>query len=136
MGLGSTLRMATSRRILCILLATIVGELILIVLTTLAQEVLFNGIDYDTSSLSDIFFGGLTTFLAAVLAGMTAALIVRGRTLLPHLFISLLILLEMVYLVTSGLLSGPLWFDTLSGLGLIIGVWTGHFATRTYLLKS
>lgn len=136
MGMAGTSRMGTTRRLVFIFLAALAGEFVLVGLTTLAQEVLFDGIDYYTSSLSDIFLGGLATFLAAVLAGVIAAIIVRGRTPLPHLIISLLIVLEMAYLITSGLLPGPVWFDLLSGLGLIIGIWTGHFATRTYLLKS
>ncbi len=75
-----------------ILLATVLGEVALILLTTVAQEVMFDGIDYYTSALGDIFFGGLATFIAAVFSGMLASLIVRGSSVVPHGLISAMIL--------------------------------------------
>ncbi len=130
------LSMGNASRTIRIVLATLLGEVALILLTTVAQEVMFDGIDYHESPLSDIFFGGIATFIAAVLAGMVASLFVRGRTLIPHLIISCLILIEMSYLMASGSLNGPFWFDILSGLSLIVGVWAGHYATQSFIYRS
>jgi len=115
-----------------ILLAVLAGYLALILLTTVAQEVMFSGIDYYDSPRDDLIFGGLATFIAAVFSGMVAAILVDGRSVIPHLVISILILTETTYLILSGTLRGPLWFDILSGLALIIGVWAGHFAIRRF----
>lgn len=116
-----------------IILAAILGEIALILLTTVAQEVMFDGIDYYTSPLSDIFFGGLATFIAAVLAGMVAAIPVKGISGMPHLIISIIIVLETAYLMISGVLNGPVWFDLLASCSLIIGVWAGHYASRGFI---
>lgn len=128
--------MGRANNILKILLAVLLGEVSLILLTTVAQEVMFDGIDYYNSPLSDIFFGGIATFIAAVLAGMVASLIVRGTTLIPHIIISCLIMVEMSYLLASGTLNGPFWFDILSGFSLIVGVWAGHYATQTFIYRA
>lgn len=115
-----------------IFLAVVLGEISLILLTTIAQEVMFDGIDYYTSPLSDIFFGGLATFFASVLAGLVASLPVHCKSVLPHIILSCLILLETTVLLITGVLSGPLWFDILSGLSLIPGIWVGHFLATNF----
>lgn len=118
---------------LAIILAAVLGEITLILGTTLAQEVLFDGIDYYTSPMSDIVFGGLATFIAAVLAGVVAAMPVKAVSRLPHLIISLIIVMETTYLMASGSLNGPLWFDLLALASLIIGVWAGHYASKVFI---
>ena len=70
------------KSLILIILATVVGEIALILLTTFAQEVLFDGISYLYSSNFDIYVGGFMTFLAAVVAGMIAALIVKGQSVI------------------------------------------------------
>lgn len=128
--------MGTARTIAHIILAALVGEIVLILLTTVAQEVLFDGIDYYNSSMFDIFFGGIATFIAAVIAGLVAALIVRGKTVVPQLIISVIIVVETSALILTGVLHGPLWFDIAGGFSLILGVWAGHFAAHAFLLQS
>lgn len=113
-----------------VLLAIIAGEAALVILTTIAQEVLFHGINYYTSTLWDIILGGLATLLAAVLSGAIATAIPLNLSHVPSLVISMIILLEMSYLILSGSLSNPLLFDILSGLSLIVGIWLGYFAVR------
>ncbi len=119
--------MGKGKRIARIFLAVIAGEAALVLLTTVAQEVLFNGIDYYTSSRSDMILGGLATLLAAVIAGAIAAIIPKDRIHIPPLVISMIILLEVSYLYTAGILTGPLWFDVLSGLSLVAGIWMGYY---------
>ena len=119
--------MGKGKRIARIFLAVIAGEAALVLLTTIAQEVLFNGIDYYTSGRSDMILGGLATLLAAVIAGAIAAIIPEDRIHIPPLVISMIILLEVSYLYTAGILTGPLWFDVLSGLSLVAGIWMGYY---------
>jgi hypothetical protein len=119
-----------------IILAAVPGEFALIILTTVAQEVLFNGIDYNTSPKFDLVLGGMATFIAAVLAGLLASIIVKGNSLTPHWIISVLILIEMTYLITTGVLTGPLWFEILSGFSLIVGVMAGQVAYKSFRLRS
>ncbi len=114
-------------RIARVLLAIIAGEAALVLLTSVAQEVLFNGIDFYTSGRLDIILGGLATILAAVMAGAIAAVIPEDRNHIPPLVISVIILLETSYLISTGILPGPFWFDVLSGLSLVAGIWLGYF---------
>ncbi|MFZ1806084.1 MAG: hypothetical protein WAU36_02625 [Cyclobacteriaceae bacterium] len=111
-------------------LAIVLGEIALVLLTTVAQEVIYDGISYRSSSLPDIIIGGMLTVLAAVLAGVVASFIGGKENHRPHGFISLLIIMEMTYLISSGLTKDPLWFDILAGLSLVAGVWIGFLIRR------
>lgn len=111
--------------ILRIIGGTIIGEISLIVLTTIAQEVLYDGISYIESPMSDIIFGGLATFVAAILAGMIAGLVGGKRNFWPPLLISFIIMIEMTYLISQGITKDPIWFDCLAGFSLIVGIWLG-----------
>ncbi|MEQ8364414.1 MAG: hypothetical protein RIF39_04950 [Cyclobacteriaceae bacterium] len=112
----------------------VLGEIALILLTTLAQEVIYNGISYNTSPTLDLLSGGLLTVLAAILAGIIAAYAGGKGNYWPHVFISIIISIEMTYLISSGITKDPLWFDVLAGLSLVTGVWIGFLAVRN--LKS
>lgn len=124
-----------SKKIFRIVLAIIGGEIALIIFATMAQEVLFNGISYTTSSFSEIVFGGLATFIAAILAGVVARLIIHGKINLVPWGISVLIILEMTYLIITGKTGDPIWFDILAGGSLIAGVWLGFNYPR-FLSKN
>lgn len=124
-----------SKKIFRIVLAIIGGEIALIIFATMAQEVLFNGISYTTSSFSEIVFGGLATFIAAILAGTVARLIIHGKINLVPLGISVLITLEMTYLIVTDKTGDPIWFDILAGGSLIAGVWLGFNYPR-FLSKN
>lgn len=113
--------------ILKILLAIVIGELSLIIFTTVAQEVLFDGISYTDSSRFDLVFGGLATFLSAILAGIVIVLISGRGTLIPPFVISLIIVIETSWLINAQLSGDPVWFDILAGASLIVGVWIGFF---------
>ena len=116
-----------------VILAIVLGEISLVLLTTIAQEVLYDGISFATSSNNDIIFGGLATFLAAIIAGIVAAAITKANTRVPPSIISILVLAEMTYLMISGKLTNPIWFDVLSGLSLILGIWLGYYIVKKYL---
>ncbi|GAA4276565.1 hypothetical protein [Aquimarina mytili] len=121
------------------ILGILLGEIALILCTTIAQEVLFNGVN-SRSSIAVIAFGGLLTFLAAVFAGLISRIIGRIYTITIPSVISFFIILEMTYLVFSDITKDPVWFDILAGIGLISGIWIGYhyleikdsFHTQTY----
>lgn len=108
--------------------AIIAGEIALILLTTFAQEVLFNGINYNTSTWAAIIFGGLATFLAAVGAGWIARQVAKADRKIVPIVISLIICTEMVYLITQKIVTGPLWFEVSAALSLVVGIWIGFYA--------
>ncbi len=116
-----------SNYILKILFAIVIGEIALILLTTVAQEVLVDGVNLETSSIQDLILGGGATLLAGVISGFIAALIAGKSVKIPHQVISILIVVETTYLILSNKVSGPLWFDIISALMLIASVWVGYY---------
>ncbi len=121
----------TSSKILKVLLAIFVGELILILATTFAQEVLFDGISL-ASPWPTLIAGGLATFLAAVLAGYAARFIIKEPIKIVAIVISLLIVIETSYLISGNKTADPVWFDSLAGISLVLGVWIGFYAAKIY----
>jgi len=115
-----------TKQILLIIAAIIVGEIALIILTTIAQEVLFNGISYSSSSRSTLIFGGAATALAAVGAGFLARLVKKTYSIIVPIGMSVFIITEMTFLITSDRTGDPVWFDIIAGSSLIIGVWLGY----------
>jgi hypothetical protein len=123
-----------TKNIIRIILAILGGEIALIILTTIAQEVLFKGIRYNSSSNFELIFGGLATFIAAVLAGYVARIINKeGNKLIP-LVISMIIITETTYLISINLSKDPVWFDAIAGASLVVGVWLGFYIKE--LLKN
>jgi hypothetical protein len=115
------------KKLLMILLAIIGGEVALVLLTTVAQEVLFDGISYRQSPIFDLVVGGAATILAAVLSGLLARLICKETYATVPVVISILIAIETTYLISRGVTGDPVWFDILAGLSLIAGIWIGFY---------
>jgi hypothetical protein len=110
-----------------LILSVIIGELGLVVLTTFVQEYIFRGISYTTSPLPVLIIGGLLTFLAAIGAGILSAL-PSGKALhMVPIILSLLVVLEMTYLISAGITGDPIWFDILAGFTLIAGICLGYY---------
>ncbi|MCB0655984.1 MAG: hypothetical protein KDC57_07610 [Saprospiraceae bacterium] len=115
-----------------IILAVVVGEAILVVLTTLVQENLFGGISYTNSSRFDLVFGGAGTFLSAVICGAVSYFLVNARTTIPLWIISTLITAESIWLIFFKGTGDPVWFDLLASLSLLAGVWVGALLVRRF----
>lgn len=118
----------TKYRWLRLIAAVLIGEISLVIGTTIAQEVLFNGIRFTTSSWFTILVGGLATFLAAVGAGWVARWVAGTAQKVVPVVISLIIVTETSYLISRQLSGDPVWFDVLAGLSLVVGVWLGFYS--------
>lgn len=113
--------------VLKILLSIIIGELVLVVATTVAQEVLFDGIGL-SSPLPELLIGGFATFIAAILSGFVARIILKKPVKIVAIVLSIFITIETSYLTITDKTADPVWFDILAGFSLIIGVWLGFYA--------
>ncbi len=111
--------------IIRIIVAILVGEILLVLLTTIAQEVLVDGVYIEHSSVSDLIIGGIATLLAGAISGYVAGYI-SVKSKIPFIVISLLITLETIYLITANKTEGPTWFDVISALALIFSVCFGY----------
>ncbi len=122
-------------KILFIILGIVMGEIALVLFTSFAQEVVFDGISYNTSDNTTLIIGGLLTFAAAILAGVVARIVGRTYTRIIPLVISVIIIIEMTYLITSGITNDPVWFDIIAGGSLILGIWVGYHAKLATFLR-
>ncbi len=115
-----------AKKIVWIIAAVLGGELALILLTTVAQEVLFSGIRFNSSPMSEIILGGIATVVAAILAGVIARLIMKEYHRVVPVAISIIIAAETTYLTIINQSGDPAWFDIIGGLSLIAGIWLGY----------
>lgn len=103
----------------------VTGYVVMVLLITLVQEVIFGGVSYQESSTGVLVGAGLLTVGCAVVAGWIAATIAGHRPWLVAAIMSLLVAAETTALVITGKVGGPLWFDALAALSLMAGLFAG-----------
>jgi|SRR5688572_10161931 hypothetical protein len=103
----------------------IFGYWLLAMLITLVFERGLGGVSYSKSSLGVLVLAGFCGFASAVLGGAAAVWISGIRSWIPALVMSLLVVAETTWLVSSGRAEGPLWFDAFGALSLIAGIQLG-----------
>ncbi|WP_387960320.1 hypothetical protein [Geojedonia litorea] len=118
------------------MIAIVIGELLLVLGTTLVQELIFSGIGWGNSSKFELLAIGLGSFLAAVASGAVAFLIVKQATGVPNMILSILVILETVWLIKSGSSEEPIWFSGLAGALLILGIWVGRILVAKLRIPS
>ena len=112
-------------RVLRTAIAIVVGYAVMVILITLVQEAWFGGVDYYESPRSELAVAGFFTFLSACAGGFVAAWI-GGRQYLAHgLAVAAGVVVETTVLLSTGGLSGPVWFDLLASLSLVVGILLG-----------
>ena len=115
--------------------AIVLGETALVLLTTLAQEVFFDGISLTNSPIHELIIGGALTMIAAVIAGLVTAKIAGKKNYFPSLVISSLIIAETAFLIISSKTVDPVWFDALAGLSLVAGIWIGYIVIEKQMVS-
>ncbi|HLF65647.1 MAG TPA: hypothetical protein VI603_17930 [Saprospiraceae bacterium] len=128
--------MKNTRYYLFIFLAVVIGEITLILLSSLVQGVLYDGIFWTTSTRTDLIIGGFLTFLTAMISGYVALWIAQRMTYIPHFILSLFICTETTWLIATHQTPDPAWFDALAGLSLIVGVWLGGWFRKNFWMLS
>ncbi|HWM94894.1 MAG TPA: hypothetical protein VN493_29335 [Thermoanaerobaculia bacterium] len=113
--------------VLRILVGIVAGYALLGLLITLVFENGLGGVSYAESSAGVLLLAGFCGFASAVTGSMAAALISGGRRWITATVMSLLVMAETTWLVTSGRADGPVWFDALGALSLIAGIQLGAF---------
>ena len=115
-------------------LATVFGALTLLLFTTITRDILFNGLSLCSSSSLELAFGSLTLFSAAVAAGFITSIIVVRKTFLPHLLISIGVLVKMSFMTSCFHLTGAFLFDLTINALLIFGLWIGNYSALKFPL--
>jgi len=121
-------------RVFLTALATVIGGLCLLLYATLSKDVLFNGIQFCTSSNTELVMGTMAMFASAVFSGFIASLIVVRDNFLPHFFISLFIIGKLSVVALCGQWGGPLWFEAGLHFSLLAGLWLGCYCANKFPL--
>jgi len=103
----------------------VIGYLLMVLLITLVQEVWFGGVSFGRSSVLVLLVAGPLTIAAAMAGGMAGTAISGLTSRTTGLIMSVLVCVEMFYLVATGRVAGPLWFDLLGAAGLVAGILLG-----------
>ena len=101
--------------------AIAIGYALFVLGAQIAQEVILAGVSYQRSSHATMAAAAILTPLAAAIGGAVTAAIAPARPFLHLLPMFALITLETTYLYTTGRVDGPLWFEAMAGLSLIVG---------------
>ena len=101
------------------------GYWVLAMLITLAFERGLGGVSYSKSSLGVLVLAGFCGFASAVIGGAAAVWISGIRAWVPALIMSVLVVIETTWLLSTGRAEGPVWFDALGALSLIAGIQLG-----------
>ncbi len=107
------------------LASIILAYLIIVIFSVIFQDALFGGLTYPESPWHHLLIGGSGTVVGAVVGGYVMSLVTRGQYRIPAILIGIWILVEAVYLTTSGVSTSPLWFDVLAASSLVVGIWFG-----------
>ncbi|MEM9001513.1 MAG: hypothetical protein AAGB24_14720 [Bacteroidota bacterium] len=126
--------MTAQTRLFLTVISTVVGALSLMLYTTLAQDVLLEGVGFCTSSNLDLVFSGLATFVAATISGFLASLIVVKDNFWPHVLISSFVAGKLFFMTFCGFWNGSFWFETGLHLSSIAGLWLGSYGAIKFPL--
>ncbi len=100
------------------------GYALMVVLITLVQETWFGGVSFGTTPPVTLALAGFFTCVAAGL-GAAAAAAIGGSGRIPGGLMSGMVVVETTVLITTGRVSGPLWFDIASAGSLIVAILIG-----------
>jgi len=118
-------------KMLRIILSAILGYLSMGALITVVQEGIFGGVSYYDSSLLVLGIAGAGTVLSGTIGAYIASWVAKnGR--LPSGIMAVLVMIETVYLLSTGILSGPLWFELLAAASLVGGILLGGMLWHKY----
>ena len=115
------------RRVGFFLLALVAGYAAMIVGIFIAQEALFGGVTYQETPLPQLLIAGALTTASAAIGGAVAAMIFGKPFYPPCLAMSFLVVAESVYMVSTGQMPGPVWFDATASASLVVGILFGAF---------
>ena len=113
------------KAVLRTVVGVVCGYFLMVVLITLVQEVWFGGVGWGKTPFAQLTVAGFFTCVAAALGAVAAAAIARPRGRLAATIMSFLVVLETTFLMVTGKLGGPLWFDVLAAGSLIVAILLG-----------
>ncbi|WP_298896862.1 hypothetical protein [uncultured Psychroserpens sp.] len=124
-----------TNKILKIILAVIIGEVLMILLITLAQEIIVDGVKLNSSPISNIIIGGLGTLMSGLTVGAVATCVAGKSNYIPIIILSIFVVIETTYLIIADKINNPIWFDAMAAISLIGTIWLGYYFNK-FLFKE
>ena len=107
-------------RLLRSLAAVVAGYAVIVLGTVLVLSVLLDDVTYAEAGVLEHAVGAIGTILTGLLGGYVAARL-AGRQPVGHaLGVVLILIVEMTWILTTGVGSNPAWFDAAGGLTLMV----------------
>jgi len=103
----------------------ICGYILMVVLITLVQETWFGGVAWGRTPIGTLTIAGFITSVAAAVGSIAATAISRPTGRLAALIMSCVVVVETTVLVLTGKVTGPLWFDVVAAVSLIVAILLG-----------
>jgi hypothetical protein len=108
--------------------AIVAGYAVIAIGTVLVLSVLLDDVTYAEAGVWEHLVGAIGTILSGLLGGYVAARL-AGRQPVPHaLGVVLILIVEMTWILTTGVGSNPAWFDAAGGLTLMVTAILGALA--------
>ncbi len=105
--------------------AVVGGYVLMALLITLVQETWFGGVGWGETPIGELVIAGILTCVAAAIGAVAGTAIARVSGRLVAGIMSGLVVMETTTLIATGQVAGPLWFDVLGGVSLIIAILLG-----------
>ena len=113
------------RKLLRTVAGVVCGYALMVGLITLVQEGWFGGVGWGKTPLGVLAIAGLFTCVAAATGAVTATAIARPTGRVAAAIMSCLVIIETTTLIVTGKVAGPLWFDLLAAVSLIVAILVG-----------
>ena len=118
------------------LFAIVAGYAVMAILITLVQEGIFGGISFGRSSPAVLLWAGVMTFISAGVGGFVASWVAGQGVRWPALVMAMLVVAETAVLTATAELEGPVWFDMLAAISLIVGILAGSETCARFKMRS
>lgn len=109
-------------KVLRTLVGIVCGYALMVALITLVQEVWLGGVSWGKSPLGVLALAGILTSVAAAIGALAATAIARPTGRIAAAVMSGWVVIETTVLIVTGKVAGPLWFDLLAAVSLIIAI--------------
>ena len=113
-------------------LGVVVGYFVMVVLITLVQETWLGGVGWGETPIGVLAAAGLLTAASAFVGAVIATAISHPVGRVAAWSMSGLVVLETSVLLFTGKLSGPLWFDLVAAMSLVVALLLGGEAYLRY----
>ena len=119
--------MEALKKISLIILAFILGYTVMVIGLYLSQDAFFGGIVIGRTKLWQLAIAGVGALLSAFVGGYVTGLIAPVKNYIPQFILAGETVIESIYLYVEGAFPNPLWFDIMSEMTLLVGIFGGGY---------